>query len=93
MTKEMRPSHRIDVLTDGILYYAKKAISNLGEFRASLFNFSLVDIHLGKTMANRMKRAHLLKQEAETKLECLASTSAGNQVLVLLHANYRCTSM
>ncbi len=24
MTKEMRPSHRIDVLTDAILYYAEK---------------------------------------------------------------------
>lgn len=30
MTKEMRPSHRIDVLTDAILFYAQKSSSNLG---------------------------------------------------------------
>ena len=24
MTKEMRPSHRVDILTDAIVYYAKK---------------------------------------------------------------------
>ena len=31
MTKEMRPSHRIDVLTDALLYYAKKSKENLGK--------------------------------------------------------------
>lgn len=29
MTKEMRPSHRVDVLTDALLYYAKLAANNL----------------------------------------------------------------
>jgi len=29
MTKEMRPSHQIDILTDALLYYAKFAASNL----------------------------------------------------------------
>ena len=32
MTKEMRPSHRIDVLTDAIVYYAQKSILNIGKF-------------------------------------------------------------
>lgn len=30
MTKEMRPSHRIDVLSDALKYYSHKAISGLG---------------------------------------------------------------
>ena len=30
MTKEMRPSHRIDVLSDALKYYAHKSISGLG---------------------------------------------------------------
>jgi len=30
MTKEMAPSHRIDVLSDAILYYARKEIDNIG---------------------------------------------------------------
>ena len=30
MTKEMRPSHRIDILTDAIIYYRQKRIDNIG---------------------------------------------------------------
>ena len=30
MTKEMRPSHRIDVLSDAIIYYRQKAVNNIG---------------------------------------------------------------
>ena len=41
MTKEMRPSHRIDVLTDAILYYAKKAVSNLGKLSPHGLNLLL----------------------------------------------------
>ena len=31
MTKEMRPNHRIDVLSDALLFYAKKKSASLGE--------------------------------------------------------------
>ena len=30
MTKEMRPAHRVDVLTDALLHYARKSSENLG---------------------------------------------------------------
>lgn len=30
MTKEMRPNHRVDVLTDALLFYAKKRSASLG---------------------------------------------------------------
>ena len=32
ITKEMRPSHRIDVLTSGLIHYASKACWKLGIF-------------------------------------------------------------
>lgn len=31
MTKEMRPNHRVDVLSDALLFYAKKKSANLGK--------------------------------------------------------------
>ena len=31
MTKEMRPHHRVDVLSDALLFCAKKKSANLGE--------------------------------------------------------------
>jgi len=30
MTKEMRPSHRVDVLTDALLYYCRKIAEKIG---------------------------------------------------------------
>ena len=30
MTKEMRPSHRVDVLTDALLHYSRKSSNRLG---------------------------------------------------------------
>jgi len=30
ITKEMTPSHRVDTLTDFLVHYAKKSISNIG---------------------------------------------------------------
>ena len=32
MTKEMRPSHRIDVLTDGLLHYSRRSARNMCKF-------------------------------------------------------------
>ena len=32
MTKEMYPSHRIDVVSDALSYYCQKSACNLGEF-------------------------------------------------------------
>ena len=33
MTKEMRPSHRIDVLTDALLHYGKRTSDKIGTFK------------------------------------------------------------
>ena len=31
MTKEMRPNHRIDVLSDALLFYSKKKTASIGK--------------------------------------------------------------
>ena len=36
MTKEMRPSHRIDVLNDALGHFAYQSSMNLGNFRLSI---------------------------------------------------------
>ncbi|XP_065906279.1 uncharacterized protein [Dysidea avara] len=38
MTKEMGPSHRIDVLSDAILYYGQKGIDNIGKLICKKFH-------------------------------------------------------
>ena len=46
MTKEMRPSHRVDVLTDALLHCARKAATNLGftfiNLPLILYNYSQI---------------------------------------------------
>lgn len=37
ITKEMTPSHRVDTLTDFLVHYAKKSISNIGVLSHNLF--------------------------------------------------------
>ena len=57
MTKEMRPNHRVDVLTDALLFYARKRSASLGTksykrllnglyCRAALFFFFLIRVFL-----------------------------------------------
>ena len=41
ITKEMRTSHRIDVLTDGFLFYGQKTIVRLRKFYSTLQGFCL----------------------------------------------------
>ena len=38
MTKEMRPSHRTDVLTDALLHYGTKTVKKIGTFMFNLYN-------------------------------------------------------
>ena len=36
MTKEMRPSHRIDILTDALLYYSNQSVKRLRQSHITL---------------------------------------------------------
>jgi len=41
ITKEMTPSHRVDTLTDVLVHYAKKSISNLGVSSHNMYLFQV----------------------------------------------------
>lgn len=86
MTKEMRPSHRIDVLSDAIFFYAKKSISNLGKYQIGE-NFTCAYVYVlldlccftlkGTTLVKRMKHAHQVKEKSKHSLDKLMEASPG----------------
>ena len=50
MTKEMHPSHRIDILTDAIIYYCQKRIyrdkAKLDKAKESIHSFIHTYVHM-----------------------------------------------
>lgn len=46
MTKEMRPSHRIDVLTDALLHYCRLSSRNLSKYNNNIYFITLFRIIL-----------------------------------------------
>ena len=86
MTKEMRPSHRIDVLTDALIYHAHKSISNIGWFcnfryLCVYMYYLLYRHHSGKTTSACPKG----RRESYTKLQQLIAASAG--IIVCIEDN------
>ena len=76
MTKEMRPSHRIDVLSDAIKHYARCASCNIG----MLLNFLCIYVHtikLGNLLCKRMRHAKQYFEVAKGDLEILKQSSPG----------------
>ena len=45
MTKEMRPSHRIDVLTHALLYYASQKTDKLGKEYFDVYHYHYAIVH------------------------------------------------
>ena len=75
-TKEMRPSHRIDVLTSALLHFASRVRLNLGLFfvRATLilalstsWYAPMYALHKGKKSANSCIRRGIVSQKAEER--------------------------
>ena len=61
MTKEMQPSHRVDVLTDA-LYYSNQSIKRLRQSHISfLVDYDVISI--ARLLASRMEKALKLQQE------------------------------
>ena len=69
MTKEMRPSHREDVLTHALVYYGIRTKKRLGISTQHSFLydsvFSILFVHLAKPMLVRWERTHNTKAVAE----------------------------
>ena len=62
MTKEMRPSHCIDILTDALLYYRRKTSGKIGIFTESFIIY--ICTLLGHLLCKRMDRAKELHSDA-----------------------------
>ena len=70
MTKEMNPSHRIDVLTHSLLYYSQQKIRNLGEinYKALVFIVNVKIYCEGSHLCEQLKRAERINMIASSKL-------------------------
>ena len=68
MTKEMRPAHRIDVLSDALFHYSRKSKENLGDLLTTLM--SLLFIYL----AIHICTEHLLPAQLEKATSILAQS-------------------
>ena len=58
MTKEMRPSHRVDVLTDALLYYSRLSIQRLGKTLAMSLGQEPNHVHISDSVANEDEKGH-----------------------------------
>lgn len=53
MTKEMRPSHRVDILTDALLYYGKRSAKNLSMFTYTIRWVCIISEIIIRTFASK----------------------------------------
>jgi len=79
MTKEMGSSHRVDVLTDAILYYGQKSIDNIGTVVAvrCVLRVVIISSLTGKCILKRFENALRLSRECEENLNDLMEMSPG----------------
>ena len=84
MTKEMRPSHHIDILTDALLHYSQQSLKRLSKFNSNpnvwifliVCTFTLYMI-VGCLLPSRMRKAMRIQQDAKHELEELMHNSPG----------------
>ena len=74
MTKEMRPAHRVDVLTDALLYYSQLASQNLSK---TIHVCTLDYCFLENLLPKRFKRALCVWTDAGSEIDKLVSSSPG----------------
>ena len=63
ITKEMTPSHRVDTLTDFLVHYAKKSISNISVSSHNMYLFhmkSTKNCYLAISIAMKIYKAKTL---------------------------------
>lgn len=77
MTKEMRPSHRVDILTHALMYYGIKTKEKLGNYYCEinvslLISFSNI-IYIAQLLMTRYQRAYQTMEVAQETLIKLMS--------------------
>ena len=76
MTKEMRPSHRVDVLVDALLLYSRHSAHKLGTFGAE-FSSKFIFIYTATLLPSRMTKALKIQEKSRHELEVLMTASQG----------------
>ena len=79
-TKEMRPSHRIDVLTSALSHYAWKVRLNLGMFSNHILIIRAYFSPLETSLCKRLKHAREVKVQAQSELSRLIESSNGKYI-------------
>ena len=89
MTKEMRLSHRVDVLTDSLLYYSKLASDNLSEsyLTECVVHYNLNYFHCFREPPKRYKRALCVAADSKNELQKLLTSSPDQKCLVFNFLN------
>lgn len=71
----MRPSHRVDVLTDGVIHYANQSSNNLSMFHHN--NIIVMKSLTGYLLPQRYKRTITVQEQAKGKLNDIMKNSSG----------------
>ena len=99
MTKEMRPSHRIDILTDALMYYCRRTVDRLREFgqcgnvghvtiNEPMLNnskfFSFNKFLTARLLVQRMTSAVTLESSSTKEFQQLVAASDGGPFILVV---------
>ena len=91
MTKEMRPSHRLDILSDALQYYSNKVFDGLCEYSLYVGLFmETKHLFTDKSLPLRISRALAWKKDAIQILGTIMSDFHGNYYLVHVESLHSC---
>ena len=88
MTKEMHPSHRIDVLSHALLYYAYQKTDKLGKLLSKNYQPLLLYNYVANFLACRWRKAKVTMQTATENYQSLVesySDSTCNNQCISIH--------
>lgn len=82
MTKEMRPSHRLDILSDALQYYMNKVSDGFSEYKPLERLFMYTCDYTGKALPVRISRAVARKDDALEVLSSIMSNFNGSDIML-----------
>lgn len=99
MSKEMRPSHRLDILCDALNHYCRKSCDHLGKLfiyhvytytYSSNIQYTYICMYLllGKLLRQRMDKATEIQKNSKKALEELVNASAGMYTMFVVMHTY-----
>ena len=78
MTKEMRPAHRIDVLSHALLYYGRRTKQKLGKVLFAQICRILRFLNVAALLTSRWRRAYEMNELAKQTMRSLCESLPGS---------------